>query len=224
MFIGANETHRLHRLPFKGVVIRYGPSRKLEVGLSNHLSSVQKNIDFSGVNVSGLLTSNGGPSELTRGYIAALKALNIPLAFNDISYMDNPPNNAGLWDLSSANPHAINLACAGVDLAAKFISEAGSHYFKSKYNIAAWAWESPEFPSSWLPLFDIFDEIWVASSFEQECLNRYSPIPIYKIEPVIEFEPPKDIPKEEFGLSSEEFTYLFVFDCRSFYREKIHKA
>jgi glycosyltransferase involved in cell wall biosynthesis len=190
-----------------------GSDAMMQVGLHQRHEMNSNNF---GVNVSGFLSSQGGHASLSRGYAACLKSLNIPLALNDWSTATKShPADAGLGQYSRSNPYPINLVGSNVDWLYEFAVEAGSEYFKNKYNIGIWSWELPAFPERWYSRFNLVDEIWVASSFEKDSIAEFSPVPVYRIEPVIEIQIINSYEKSFFGLPIDEYTFLFAFDCLS---------
>ena len=53
-----------------------------------------------------------------------------------------------------------------------------SAIYDGRYNIGYWFWEMSAFPRQWRSCFDVYDEIWVSSSFTQATLSVLSPIPV----------------------------------------------
>ena len=180
------------------------------------------NSELPGVNVSGWITLQNGHGEVARGMIAALQLLKIPVALNDFSFQHDKiaEKDNRFTDSSSTNPHPVNLLCTNVNFAHEFYYDAGSGYFQNKYNIGVWAWETPEFPPQWQSRFNLLNELWVGSSFVKDSIAPISPVPVFVMKPVIEFDTSKAYSKQSFGLPSDEFTFLFVFDCISGFLRK----
>jgi glycosyltransferase involved in cell wall biosynthesis len=75
------------------------------------------------------------------------------------------------------------------------------------------------FPKEWLSAFDIFDEIWVGSSYGAEAISALSPIPVIKINPSLSLPQPSTS-REELELPKDKFIFLFIFDFTSIFERK----
>lgn len=172
-----------------------------------------------GINVVGYLTSESGVAEAARGYVKALQHLNYNVALNNFEVAASRKEDKTFTTFASNNPHPINLVCVNADQLPAFILQFGENYFKDKYNIAVWWWETPEFPEEWWEHFNHFDEIWVGSSYIQRALANVSPVPIVVVQPVVE---PKtfSVDRKKFDLPEDEFLFLCVFDFLSSFERK----
>jgi glycosyltransferase involved in cell wall biosynthesis len=71
-----------------------------------------------------------------------------------------------------------------------------------------------------MPAFDPYEEIWTSSTFCQEAIARVSPIPVVHIPHAISFEPPPTMGRAYFGLPSDRFLFLTLFDMLSVFDRK----
>lgn len=172
-----------------------------------------------GINVAGYLTSESGVGEAARGYIKALQHLNYNVALNNFEVAASRKEDKTFTSFASNNPHKINLVCVNADQLPAFVHEFGEEYFKDKYNIAVWWWETPEFPEEWWQHFDRFDEIWVGSSYIQRTLANVAPVPVVVVQPVVEAKT-NESDRAKFDLPNNEFLFLCVFDFLSSYERK----
>ena len=82
------------------------------------------------------------------------------------------------------------------------------------YNIAHWAWETPDIPKEWIPLCDMFDEIWTPSAFVAKALRKVTNKPI-KVYPHAVYQE-KNIDTTEFrnkySIPPQAFLCLAMFD------------
>jgi len=172
-----------------------------------------------GINVAGYLTSESGVAEGARGYVKALQHLNYNVALNNFEVAASRKEDKTFTTFATNNPHPINLVCVNADQLPAFIQQFGADYFKDKYNIAVWWWETPEFPEEWWEHFNHFDEIWVGSSYIQRTLANVAPVPIVVVQPVVE---PKafSVDRKKFELPEDEFLFLCVFDFLSSFERK----
>lgn len=175
-----------------------------------------------GVNVAGYLSAELGVGEVARGYIAALRALDCPLAFMDFALGTASPKHLDVPESDQMVDGAlpINLICVNADQLPNFIAYASPDFLTKHRNIGAWSWELTEFPKNWDDRFAPFDEIWVSSTFMQDAIGRRSPIPVVKIPTVVAPEVPTPRQWRHFGLADGPFTFLFVFDYLSVFERK----
>lgn len=178
--------------------------------------------ELPGVNVAGYLTGELGLGTTVRGFIKALEHLQVPLSLNNFSEGMKDRSRETDSQFTDDNPNPVNLICVNADHMSLFRARWSADYFRDKYNIACWWWELPEFPCQTWDQFAPFDEIWVGSSYVQQSIGKYSPIPVISIKPVI--SPPSiDLShdwKKEFNLPPSEFSFLFVFDYLSDFERK----
>jgi glycosyltransferase involved in cell wall biosynthesis len=176
-----------------------------------------------GINVCGYLQDESGWGSASRGYVRALRSLDIPMALNSVSPLtSNRSEDRSVTTCGWEYPYDINLVC--VDAAQHFavMSHIGEDFFENRYNVGAWAWELPRFPENWYDRFAYYDEIWVATSFIVNALAPISPVPVVRIPPVLTAQAPgaRDEGRRRLGVSPDEFVFLFVFDFHSHLERK----
>ena len=170
------------------------------------------------VNVSGYLKDESGWGAAARGYVRALRRLDVPTRLEDFSALTS--NRSGDRSVTSGAPLAdwdINLMCIDAGQHFAVMSRAGETLLQHRYNIGAWSWELQRFPERWYDRFAYYDEIWVGTSFIASALAPISPIPVIRIPPVLAPMPLDS--HEENGLEwrrrHDEFLFLFMFDIHS---------
>jgi glycosyltransferase involved in cell wall biosynthesis len=178
---------------------------------------------LTGVNVCGYLRTESGVGEAARGYVRALRSLNIPVALVDIS--DLSANRCEDRSLRIEDPpefYEVNLICAYVAQHFAVLSHLGHEFFEGRYNIGVWWWEQPQFPRKWHDRFAYYDEIWVGTSFIANTLGPVSPLPVVRIPPVL--TPDRcgsaERGRRRLGIASDEYVFLFVFDGNSTFKRK----
>jgi len=180
-----------------------------------------------GVNFVGYLRAEMGVGEAARGYIRALRAQDVPLSLIDVSSLsEHRQQDQSLGDIPLQDdpaPYALNIVHVNADLLPIIRDYISPDFFQNRYNIGIWAWESPTFPHSWYDRFVLLDEIWVGSSFMADAIGRVAPIPVIQMPHIVEVP---DCPPDRaaFGLSEDEFIFLFMFDCNSFLQRKNPEA
>jgi len=187
--------------------------------------SGQTGPQFDGFNVAGYLAAESGVGAAARGYVRALQCAGIRVALNNIELaVESRKADSSLSGFAENNPYPINLICINADQIPAFVNKVGEGYFRDKHNIGVWWWELPDFPQESWSSFRWFDEIWVGSSFIQQSLSRYSPIPIVRIPPAVGVALPAEQTKlsrrRALGLPDDEFVFLFMFDFFSGFERK----
>ncbi len=172
-----------------------------------------------GINIAGYINGEFGVGEGVRANIRAVEAANIPFSINNFTRSPHRNQDTTYQKFSPDNPYPINLIQVNADEVNTFLKHSGSSYFQNRYNIGFWAWEIPEFPQKWQPVFDNFHEIWTYSNYCAETISLVSPIPVIKIMPSIEL-PPSYLNRQSLGLPENKFIFLFIFDFSSLIERK----
>jgi glycosyltransferase involved in cell wall biosynthesis len=168
-----------------------------------------------GVNVAGYFTSELGLGEAARLLIRGLDAGGVRALPVRGTYV--PPCDEET-EFKFANPSqapfAINIICMNGDVIPSFAREAGEGFFRGRYTIALWWWETNTFPDHWRDAYDFIDEVWVASDLVHDAIAPTSPVPVNKI-PLPVSLPVTVVPsRSELGMP-DGFVFLFVFDYHS---------
>ena len=182
-----------------------------------------------GLNIVGFLTADLGVGESARCMVRAADAAGLPAALVPLRL--NCRNRLGddtyAARLGPANPHQVNVFHIDPPAAAEIDHHHGRAFRTGRYNIGYFAWELPEFPDSWLPAFDFFDEIWCPSEFTAAAVREKSPLPVLTFPHAIAFSPPAGTPAElrrKFGLPPDKFLCLTLFDLNSYAARKNPRA
>jgi glycosyltransferase involved in cell wall biosynthesis len=175
------------------------------------------------MNVAGYLRTESGVGAAARGYVRALRFLNVPVALKDVS--DLSANRCEDQSLRIEDPqelYDVNLVCADVERHFAVLSRVGHEFFEDRYNIGVWWWEQPQFPRKWFDRFAYYDEIWVGTSFIANTLAPISPLPVVRIPPVLTPDRCGSSAqgRRRLGLAPDEFVFLFVFDGNSTFKRK----
>ncbi len=176
-----------------------------------------------GVNVCGYLRDESGWGSAVRGYVRALRTLDIPLAFQDLSPLSsNRSQDATLSVPEGQEFHDVNLVFVDPGQHYAFMSHVGPEFLEGRYNIGVWAWELPRFPQRWYDRFAFYDEIWVTTSFVAAALAPISPLPIVRVPPVLTSvgTGSREVGRRRVEACPDEFVFLFIFDVHSHIERK----
>ncbi len=182
-----------------------------------------------GMNIAGFLTAELGVGESARCMVRAADAAGIPVALVPLKL--NCKNRQGDQSfaarLQDANPHGVNVIHVDPPASRDLDHHHGPGFRAGKYNIAYFAWELPEFPDTWVPSFDFYDEIWCPSDFTSAAIAMKSPLPVVTMPHAIGFTPPAETTAQlraRFALPSEKFLFLTLFDLNSYAARKNPRA
>lgn len=185
--------------------------------------SEQAEDGLGGVNFCGYLRDESGWGAAGRSYAHAFRALGVPLALKDLSDMTSNRSGDATFDCFDAGyPFDINFICVDASQHFAFLSRVGEEFFENRYNVGAWAWELPRFPSKWFDRFAYYDEIWVGTSFIANTLAPVSPVPVVRVPPVLtpRGSGSRERGRQRLDARAEEFVYLFIFDFHSHLQRK----
>ena len=170
----------------------------------------------AGVNLLGYFESEKGVGEIARSNLRIVQAIGLPYCVNN--RVDSGSHNIErvAEELRIANPYLVNLISLNADGYYDFATRNPT-YLAGRFNIGYWAWELPEFPPEWTPSFGYADEIWTCSRFGRDSIAACSPIPVRAVPLALEIEDGPDFAPDRsvFGISTDVFLFLFLFDFHS---------
>jgi glycosyltransferase involved in cell wall biosynthesis len=183
----------------------------------------------TGMNIVGFLTADLGIGESARCMVRAADAASIPTALVNLKL--NCRNRLGdttfSGRLQESNPFGVNVVHLDPPAARDIDHHHGAGFRADKYNIGYFAWELQEYPDSWMPAFDFFDEIWCPSDFVRESISPKAPFPVLTMPHSISFDRPtedKAALRARLGLPAEPFLFLCLFDLNSYTARKNPRA
>lgn len=120
--------------------------------------------------------------------------------------------------LSNQLEYRANLICYNGNLISQWYLDK-SELFQRRYNIGYGYWELSEYPQRWLYSMNALEEIWAPSRFIQKVILESSTLPVLHMPPGVNWKIEKGYRKKTFGLPSDSFNFLYVFDFVSFHRK-----
>jgi glycosyltransferase involved in cell wall biosynthesis len=175
-----------------------------------------------GLNLAGYLSAPTGVGEAARRTLSAMQSVNIPYTSRNIVVQEtNDTNyNQEFREVGGRATYFANLFQVNADRTPETVQNFGRAYTEGRYNIGFWYWELSDFPATYAGSFDWLNEIWVATNFVQEAVAAKSPLPVVKIAPPIAPQVAPGCDRNYFGLPSERFLFLTMFDLASVYERK----
>ncbi len=182
-----------------------------------------------GLNIVGFLTAELGVGESARCMVRAADAAAIPSALVPLKLncKNRQGDQAYAARLQEENPHGVNVIHLDPPASRDVDHHHGKNFRAGKYNIAYFAWELPEFPDTWVPSFDYYDEIWCPSDFTSAAIAMKSPLPVVTMPHAIGFTAPTGTMAQlrvRFALPQDKFLFLTLFDLNSYAARKNPRA
>ncbi|CAN5448393.1 hypothetical protein BH18VER1_BH18VER1_05240 [soil metagenome] len=170
--------------------------------------------------VAGFFRAELGVGESARLLTAALDAADLP--YSTVVYDATVNRQLHPFEERQIDRGVpdINIVCVNPDQFVPFLNRMGREFSHGRYSIGVWFWEVDEFPAEFQEALGYVDEIWVASEFVRNALQKATPKPVFKfdlpiIEPVIDLT----LSRNALGLP-EEYCFLFSFDFLSVLERK----
>ncbi len=178
-----------------------------------------------GVNTIGFPKACSGIAEDLRTATRSLLEANIPTAVCSVpislSTKIAKPSSSWIEALLREEPtYKLNLITLPAADTFHLLLKGWSGLFTNRYNIAAWQWELPHWPSQWLPLINVVDEFWAISHFTEKVFKQYTNKPVIYMPLAVEKPLFVARPRSFFNIPANAFVYLSVFDCNSWIARK----
>jgi len=163
-----------------------------------------------GVNVVGFFKAEFGQGEAARRLVAALERADLP--FRTVTYEKIPHRQEHPFDDRVGDEFPANVVCLNAEHLVQFVLDGGRDLLRNRYSAGLWFWETSRFPARFRHALNYLDEVWVASDFVREAVERETS------KPVLTFPLPVLVPdhptlgRADLGIPEDAFVFLFVFD------------
>ncbi|HTY25084.1 MAG TPA: glycosyltransferase family 4 protein [Desulfomonilaceae bacterium] len=175
-----------------------------------------------GINIVGFAFGELGLGEDVRMASAAMTAARVPCCvYNAPIHLMSRAQDTRVMDLVGDEPfYGANIIfLPGVEAARLFL-EKGPRLFKDRYNIGAWQWELPHWPSGLQSAYRLVDEIWASSRYTAESFRKSAPVEVLHMPMAVHIENIPKLKRNDFGLTNDSFIFIFFFDCLSSFARK----
>lgn len=184
-----------------------------------------------GVNLIGHALEVFGLGEFLRMVARALDAAGVPFcvihhpAGNGAACTDRSLESL-LCNDPSGGPYAFNLICMAAPIHGRWLLQNGLSPIYERYTIAAWPWETETWPTAWLPLLQVADELWPFSNFTASSMRtpaRAAKLPLKVMPMAAEISAPerffspssRHAARRQYQLPSGSVIFGFGFDLKS---------
>lgn len=170
-----------------------------------------------GINLIGFVSAGFGLGEAARSTIRGAKAVGIPLDVIDIDFSGKVLSG---WTHSETDKrfiHPVTLIHFNPDMTRLLLVEPmKSIWLNSSYKIAYWFWETTQLPKHWIKAAELFDEIWVGSTFCMDVVSSQISKPVTLVPLNIVSSPDdSELRKNKPAFPSGPYTFLTMMDCKS---------
>ena len=163
-----------------------------------------------------------GRGEDMRSTYRALRSILMRQTLTDIYKLQSPDSDECKEFVGACvnNSSDINIFHINGDEVEKALIHLGQSKLEDGYNIVYPAWELEHYPAEWAGQLDRFDEIWAPSQFIKSSLEAACKKPVIHMLLACEVVLTSFLTKRYFGLSEEDYIFLFFFDIRSYVTRK----
>lgn len=167
-----------------------------------------------GVNLIGDIRVDTGLGQSMRYVSSILDAAGVP----NLIYNYYVPPGMNMSDHSCDDKiqdklkYSINIFHINASEMAVAFMDLGKEFFDRHYNIGFWLWEMEDFPKEWMPAFNLIDELWVPSDFENKIFKKYTEKPVYTVAYPVTAKADEQYDRKYFGLPEDRFLYMMMYD------------
>ncbi len=189
-------------------------NRIVEILKSESRPVISERCSQIGINVFGFLLAGLGLGEAARSTVRGAAAVGLPYSTYDISVPTHPKDPFTSSEITEDNSRAINVFHLNPSALATLLDpQVKKAYLSAGYNIAFWFWETTELPDYWVAASELFDEIWVGSSFCESVVRAKVSKPVTRIPlNVASVVPDPECGKKELEIPERGFLFLTMMD------------
>lgn len=175
-----------------------------------------------GLNLIGDFAAGNGLGEAARSSLLAIQTTTVPFAL--LNYESVVPSHQrfdfqmGSYETKFA--FRINLFHVNPLEFPSLWHKFHHQDLADHYAVGSWYWELPEFPEKWCSTLELVDEVWVASDFVKNSIQKKTQKPVIKIPPSIQVVYDPEITRTSLGLPEDKFLFLCAFDVLSMQERK----
>lgn len=179
-----------------------------------------------GINLIGNIKGDSGLGQSCRLVANVLEHCGYPLCIvqHSISPKLSTQDTTYEKKLKKNNPYGINLFHMNPHELATAYLQLGKRVWDGHYNIAYWLWEMEEFPDEWVDCIHLLDEIWTPAEYISEGIRKKTDKPVITVPYHVTAPVDAAYDRLYFGLPTDKFLFLMMFDCGSTMERKNPEA
>lgn len=184
-----------------------------------------------GVNLVGYVFGQLGIGEDVRMAGHAFLAAGVPMVMRDFKPGDHIPQNDHSMAayVSADSPYQFNVFCMTAQENGRCYAKWGRREFAGRYNIGYWPWEIGSWPTEWVQMIDLVDEVWVSTWHTYDALSKVCNKPLKHMPMTVLLGEITDYGSRlaarlNFGLPASAQLFCFSFDLNSYIDRKNPQA
>lgn len=185
---------------------------------SNEIRTTHR-VRAEGLNIAGYFRSENGLGEGGRLLVATVEAAGLPYRTQTFAGPHSRQEHA-YTDRGEAGSYDVNIACVNAEQMPRFAGQVGPDFFKGRYTIGTWFWETEEFPPRLRGALDFVDEVWMPSDYSRDSLQAVTNKPVITLPlPIVAPQVDPALDRVALGLP-DGYLFLYTFDMFSTARRK----
>ncbi len=179
-------------------------------------------VDDFGVDLYGPVDLVTGLGTSSRGFACAMQHARLPVHLVPTGHLYTGVTSVDTGLASDPRRFPITVEHVNADSTERFLWHFGDDLASARARVAVWYWELAAFRPDWIPNTRYYDEIWVASRFVQRSVSAVTNVPVVVVPPPVTLTAPGELRpvRKRFGVSDEQFLFLYVFDYSSYVDRK----
>ncbi|HTX32172.1 MAG TPA: glycosyltransferase [Solirubrobacteraceae bacterium] len=168
-----------------------------------------------GVNLVGYLNHVVGLGESARQFAGALRAAGVPHACAAVDLGDHVPPLPGAevaWLGEAELPFEVTVLWVNPD---RFGLDVEPAELPGRRLIGRWAWELAVLPDSWRAVAGGFSEIWTASAFVRDAVQKGVAVPVRVMPMAVSVPPVEPLDRRRWNVDPGHTLFLYLFDYHS---------
>lgn len=175
-----------------------------------------------GINLIGNIKGSSGLGQSARLLAYELESTKYPIDIvqHSISNKLNISDTTYDEKLVNKGRYGINIFHINMHEFATAYTQLGKEKWDEHYNIGFWLWELEVFPDDWVDCINLLDEIWTPAEFVSESIRKKTNKPVVTIPYHVTAPVKEEYDRAYFGLPTDQFLYLMLFDSGSMIERK----
>jgi glycosyltransferase involved in cell wall biosynthesis len=167
-----------------------------------------------GINLVGYLAGEFGVASASRVMSRVIRGAGIPVA-NTVLRDTNHRHRARPVDTLDGAPFELSVLMLNADGLVELWSDPRLAAHHGRRRVGVWYWEVDLLPEPMRGAFDLVDEVWCATSYIQEALQKHADTPVVKHPLALTPTVSTALTRADVGLPQDRFLFGFVFDYAS---------
>ena len=181
---------------------------------TNPLAPFNRSANPDGVNLIGFIKAETGLGQSCRLVAAGLDKADIDFTVYSYEHANAIRFNDSTWNdkITNTTPFNVNIIHINPNELPHAFIRLGRQVWNGRYNIVFWLWELERFPSEWMNVLVLADEIWTPAEFVSQNLRKITTKPVRTIPYALTVPECGEYERQDFNLPSGKFLFLCMYD------------